>query len=181
MQPKAKSWTCGSRTAFRSKSIALTLGHFLCPFTCGSPLQPSGPTGTVTSEPGMTCRRQAASIASMTKVAFFPMSEPGSAAPIAIVTASPRAWPSGLPGGLVHVAIDVFLQCHPEVLFSESVEAGRGGGRKREQKFKTFEILLMIQILHYLKDPIDYENYGLFLIMGHAGFLSSTVSLNPKP
>ena len=33
-------------------------------------------------------------------------------------------------------------------------------------------ILLMIETLHYLKDP---GNYGMFLIMCNAGFISSTV------
>ena len=33
---------------------------------------------------------------------------------------------------------------------------------------------LMIEILHYLK-TLSYGNDGIFLTMGHAGFLSSTV------
>ena len=39
------------------------------------------------------------------------------------------------------------------------------------------QILLMINILHYLKDlrTLNYGNYGIFLIMGNAGFLTSTV------
>ena len=28
---------------------------------------------------------------------------------------------------------------------------------------------------------LNYGNYGIFLIMGHAGFCPSTESLNPKP
>ena len=31
-------------------------------------------------------------------------------------------------------------------------------------------IRLMDKILHDPKDPINYGNYGIFLIMGHAGF-----------
>ena len=43
-------------------------------------------------------------------------------------------------------------------------------------------ILLMIEILHYLKDPklLNYGNYGIFLIMGKAGFYITNRSL-PKP
>ena len=43
-------------------------------------------------------------------------------------------------------------------------------------------ILLMIEILHYLKDPklLNYGNYGIFLIMGKAGFYIISRSL-PKP
>ena len=33
----------------------------------------------------------------------------------------------------------------------------------------------MIQILHYLKDPELWEKFGIFPIMGNAGFISSTV------
>ena len=37
----------------------------------------------------------------------------------------------------------------------------------------------MIEILHDLKDPklrtLNYGNYGIFLIMGNAGYISSTV------
>ena len=33
----------------------------------------------------------------------------------------------------------------------------------------------MIEILPYLKDPKLYGNYGIFLIMGNAGIISSTV------
>ena len=33
----------------------------------------------------------------------------------------------------------------------------------------------MIEILHYLKDTINYGMYGIFLTMGNAGFISSTV------
>ena len=33
---------------------------------------------------------------------------------------------------------------------------------------------LMIYILQYLKGPISYGNYLIFLIVGSAGFLSST-------
>ena len=36
---------------------------------------------------------------------------------------------------------------------------------------------LMIYILHYLNDP-NYGNNGIFLIMGNAGFISSTVVLD---
>ena len=34
----------------------------------------------------------------------------------------------------------------------------------------------MIEILHYVKDPKEREYYGMFLVMGNAGFISSTVS-----
>ena len=35
----------------------------------------------------------------------------------------------------------------------------------------------MIEILHYLKDPrLDYGNYGIFLIMGNAGFCNGTTT-----
>ena len=34
----------------------------------------------------------------------------------------------------------------------------------------------MIEILHYTLRTLNYGNYGIFLSMGHAGFLSSTVS-----
>ena len=37
-------------------------------------------------------------------------------------------------------------------------------------------VLLMIYILHYLEDP-NYGSYGKFLLMGNAGFISSTVVL----
>ena len=42
-------------------------------------------------------------------------------------------------------------------------------------------LLLMISILHDLKDPIDllYGNSGIFLIVGDAGFISSTAVLEP--
>ena len=36
-------------------------------------------------------------------------------------------------------------------------------------------ILLMIKILHYLKDPKLWELWYIFLILGYAGFISSTV------
>ena len=36
-------------------------------------------------------------------------------------------------------------------------------------------ILLMDKILHYFKYPLNYGNYGIFLIMGHAGFCPSAV------
>ena len=38
----------------------------------------------------------------------------------------------------------------------------------------------MIYILHYLKDPrlLDYGNYGIFLIMGNAGPIPSTVGFS---
>ena len=36
-------------------------------------------------------------------------------------------------------------------------------------------LLLMIQILHYLKDPKLWELW-IFLIMGNAGFISSAVN-----
>ena len=40
----------------------------------------------------------------------------------------------------------------------------------------------MIEILHYLEDPKLWELGYIFLIMGHAGFISSTLSPNPyKP
>ena len=39
--------------------------------------------------------------------------------------------------------------------------------------------LLMIEILHYLKDPKLWEFMGIFLIMGDAGFMSSTVVFGP--
>ena len=32
----------------------------------------------------------------------------------------------------------------------------------------------MIEILHYLNDPIDYGNYGIFLIMGNAYIINSS-------
>ena len=35
-------------------------------------------------------------------------------------------------------------------------------------------VLLMIEILHYLMD-LNYGNYGIILIMGNAGVISSTV------
>ena len=37
----------------------------------------------------------------------------------------------------------------------------------------------MIHILHYLQDPkaLNYGSYGTFLIVGNAGFVSSTVVL----
>ena len=36
----------------------------------------------------------------------------------------------------------------------------------------------MIQILHYLTlGTLNYGNYGIFLTMGYAGFISPTVSL----
>ena len=37
-------------------------------------------------------------------------------------------------------------------------------------------VRLMVEILHYLKDP-NCGNSGLFLTMGNAGFRSSTVVL----
>ena len=37
----------------------------------------------------------------------------------------------------------------------------------------------MIYILHDLEDP-SYGNYGMFLTMGNAGFISSTVSMSCK-
>ena len=40
------------------------------------------------------------------------------------------------------------------------------------------DILLMIEVLHYLKDP-QLWNCGIFLIMGTAGFISSTVLFEP--
>ena len=33
----------------------------------------------------------------------------------------------------------------------------------------------MIEILHHLKRSLNYGNYGIVLIMGNAGFISSTV------
>ena len=40
----------------------------------------------------------------------------------------------------------------------------------------------MIKNLHYLKDPKLWEFWYIFLFMGNAGFISSTVcSLNLKP
>ena len=36
-------------------------------------------------------------------------------------------------------------------------------------------MLLMIQILQYLKDPKLWESWYIFLIMGNAGFISPTV------
>ena len=41
-------------------------------------------------------------------------------------------------------------------------------------------LLLMIQILHDLKDPQLWE-FGILLIMGTAGFISSTAVYPPKP
>ena len=35
------------------------------------------------------------------------------------------------------------------------------------------DLLLMIEILHHLK-ALTYGNYGIILILGHAGFISST-------
>ena len=59
-----------------------------------------------------------------------------------------------------------------------SLSWSRGRGR-------VLKLLLMIYILHYLKDPEQWEvgyipyylkgNDGIFLIMGIAGFISSTV------
>ena len=40
---------------------------------------------------------------------------------------------------------------------------------------KSRYILSMIEILHYLIGTVNYGNYGIFLLMGNAGFLSSTV------
>ena len=42
------------------------------------------------------------------------------------------------------------------------------------QRRRTPRCISWILILHYLNDP-DYGNYGIFLIMGNAGFISSTV------
>ena len=40
---------------------------------------------------------------------------------------------------------------------------------------------MMISILHYyLKDPKLWELWYIPYIMGHAGFISSTLTLNPK-
>ena len=38
---------------------------------------------------------------------------------------------------------------------------------------------LMIEILHYLQDPRLWELWYMILIMGNAGFISSTV--RPRP
>ena len=38
-------------------------------------------------------------------------------------------------------------------------------------------IYIYIYILHYLKDPKNYGNYGIFLIMVNAGFIPSTALL----
>ena len=37
----------------------------------------------------------------------------------------------------------------------------------------------MMQILHHLKD-LNYGNYGIFLTMGNAGFISSTVGFRAR-
>ena len=38
----------------------------------------------------------------------------------------------------------------------------------------------MIYILHYLKVmTLDYGHYGIFLVMGNAGFISSTIQWGP--
>ena len=42
------------------------------------------------------------------------------------------------------------------------------------------DILLMIYILHYLKD-LSYGNCGRFLLMGDAGYISSTVVYILRP
>ena len=39
----------------------------------------------------------------------------------------------------------------------------------------------MLEILRYFKDPKLWELYGIFLIMGNAGFISSTVGLRVTP
>ena len=40
----------------------------------------------------------------------------------------------------------------------------------------------MIYILHYLQDPKLWKLYGTFLVLGNAGFISSTVIIVlPKP
>ena len=41
-------------------------------------------------------------------------------------------------------------------------------------------LLLMIETLHYFKDPTLWETFGIFLIMGNAGFISSTVGLRRR-
>ena len=37
--------------------------------------------------------------------------------------------------------------------------------------FGSRALLLMVDILHYLEDPILWELWSIFLIMGNAGFL----------
>ena len=46
---------------------------------------------------------------------------------------------------------------------------------RRPERRSRLSLVLMISILHYLMDPKLWELYGIFLIMGNAGSISSTV------
>ena len=48
-------------------------------------------------------------------------------------------------------------------------------GKTTRNKGLPFPILLMIEISCFTLRTVNYGNYGIFLIMGDAGFKSSTV------